>query len=73
VGVASINVTLAYGRGDFVKAELKDVLHVPAMDSHILSSNVLVHNSFKVSIHPTRGTNIFFEKDDHIGATTIPP
>ena len=70
IGIGSINVTVMDGRGNSKIVELKNVLHVPEMDSNLLSSNVLVDNGFEVSMHPTRGTNIL--KNGHIVAMTVP-
>jgi len=69
ISVGSINVTVIDRRGNSRMMELKNVLHVPEMDSNLLSSNVLVDNGFEVSMHPTKGTNIL--KDNNIVATTV--
>jgi transposase InsO family protein len=70
IGIGSINVTVVDGRGDFRTVELKNVLHVPGMDSNLLSSNVLIENGFEINMHQSTGTNIL--KDGHIVATTVP-
>ena len=70
IGIGSINITVMDGWGNSKVVELKNVLHVPEMDSNLLSSNVLVDNGFEVSMHPTRGTNIL--KNGHIVAMTVP-
>jgi len=70
IGIGSINVAVIDGYGNPRMVELKNVLHVPEMDSNLLSSNVLVDNGFEVSMHPMRGTNIL--KDNSIVATTVP-
>jgi hypothetical protein len=48
VGIGSINVTVIDGLGNSKIVELKSVLHVPEMDSNLLSSNFLVDNSFEI-------------------------
>ena len=49
---------------------LEEVLHVPGMDSNLLSSNVLLGKGLEISIHPTKGTNILV--GGTIVAKTVP-
>ena len=69
IGTGSVNLT-AEGQDGLTPITLHHVLHVPGMDSNLLSSNVLLDKGFEISMHPTRGTNILL--GDYIVAKTIP-
>jgi transposase InsO family protein len=69
IGTGSVHLTVE-GQDGLTPIALKDVLHVPGMDSNLLSSNVLLGKGLEVSMHPTRGINILL--GDHIVAKTVP-
>jgi len=58
VGTGNVHITVEGQDGARVKVTLGEVLHVPGMDSNLLSSNVLLGKGLEISMHPTRGTNI---------------
>jgi len=69
IGIGTIDITVVDGKGNPREVELKNVLHVPGMDSNLLSSNVLVERGFEVSMHPTKGTRVI--RNDEVFATTV--
>ena len=70
IGTGSVHITVEGEKGTRVKVTLEEVLHVPGMDSNLLSSNVLLGKRLEISMHPTRGTNILLR--GKIVATTVP-
>jgi len=69
IGTGSVHLTVE-GQDGIVPITLKEVLHVPGMDSNLLSSNVLLDKGLEISMHPVRGTNILL--GDYIVAKTVP-
>jgi transposase InsO family protein len=70
VGIGSVEITVIDGGGAHLSVKLTNVLHVPNMDSNLLSTNVLLANGIEINMHPTRGTKII--KDGRVLATTVP-
>jgi transposase InsO family protein len=70
IGTGSVHLVVEGQSGDVIPITLHEVLHVPGMDSNLLSSNVLLGKGLEVSMHPTRGINILL--GDHIVAKTVP-
>ena len=70
IGTGSVHITVEGQNGAHVKVTLEEVLHVPGMDSNLLSSNVLLGKGLEISMHPTRGTNILL--GGTIVARTVP-
>src|SRR5579871_1244023 len=70
IGIGAIEVTLEGAGGKHVTVTLENVLHVPGMDSNLLSSNVLLKRGFEISMYPMKGTNILY--DSEIIAKTVP-
>ena len=69
VGTGCVHITVE-GQDGHVKVTLEEILHVPGMDSNLLSSNVLLGKGLEISMHPTRGTNILLR--GKIVAKTVP-
>ena len=69
IGTGSVHITVE-GQDGYVQVTLEEVLHVPGMDSNLLSSNVLLVKGLEISMHPTRGTSILL--GDIIIAKTVP-
>ncbi|HTS05200.1 MAG TPA: DDE-type integrase/transposase/recombinase, partial [Candidatus Eisenbacteria bacterium] len=70
IGVGSVHITVEGQDGVQVQVTLEEVLHVPGMDSNLLSSNVLLGKGLEISMHPTKGTNILLS--GKIVARTVP-
>src|SRR5271163_846394 len=70
IGTGSVYLTAEGQDGNFTLITLHEVLHVPGMDSNLLSSNVLLGKGLEISMHPTRGINIIL--GDYIVAKTVP-
>ena len=69
IGIGSIHLIVEGHAGAQVKVTLEKVLHVPGMDSNLLSSNAMLAKGLEVRMHPTKGTNIF--KDGKLVAKTV--
>ena len=59
IGIGSIHLTVEGHTGTQVKVTLENVIHVPGMDSNLLSSNAILAKGLEIRMHPTKGTNIF--------------
>ncbi|HEU0048972.1 MAG TPA: hypothetical protein VFQ43_15375, partial [Nitrososphaera sp.] len=70
IGTGSVHLTVEGQDGSLTPIPLHEVLHVPGMDSNLLSSNVLLGKGLEISMHPTRGINILL--GDYIVAKTVP-
>jgi hypothetical protein len=70
IGTGSVHLTVEGQDSNFTLITLHEVLHVPGMDSNLLSSNVLLGKGLEISMHPTRGINILL--GDYIVAKTVP-
>jgi transposase InsO family protein len=70
IGIGDVYITVEGERGDLIPITLHEVLHVPGMDSNLLSSNVLLGKGLEINMHPTRGINIIL--GDYIVAKTVP-
>lgn len=68
IGTGNVHLTVE-GQGGFTPITLHKVLHVPGMDSNLLSSNVLLGKGFEINMHPVKGTNIL--ADNYIVAKTV--
>jgi len=55
--------------GTLVKVTLEKVLHVPDMDSNLLSSNEMLAKGLEIQMYPTKGMNVF--KDSRLITRTI--
>jgi len=69
-GVGSVHITAEGQHGACMQVTLEEVLHVPGMDSNLLSSNILLGKGLEISMHPTKGTNILL--GGKIVSTTVP-
>jgi hypothetical protein len=70
IGTGSVHLTVEGQDGDIIPITLHKVLYVPGMDSNLLSCNVLLGKELEISMHPTRGINIFL--GEYIVAKTVP-
>ena len=70
IGTGSVHLTVEGQGGTLISIIVHEVLHVPGMDSNLLSSNVLLDKGLEISMHPIRGTNILL--GDRIVAKTVP-
>src|SRR5271154_1053750 len=70
IGTGSVHLTVEGQDGNLTSIIIHEVLHVPGMDSNLLSSNVLLDKGLEISMHPIRGTNILL--GDRIVAKTVP-
>jgi len=57
IGTGTVHITVE-GQDGHLKVTLEEVLHVPGMDSNLLSSNALLGKGLEINMHPTKGTNI---------------
>jgi len=69
IGTGNVHITVEGQDGAGMKVILEEVLHVPGMDSNLLSSNVLLGKRLEISMHPIKGTNILLRSK--IIATTV--
>src|SRR5271170_4688994 len=70
IGIGSVHLTVEGQGGNLTSIIVHEVLHVPGMDSNLLSSNVLLDKGLEISMHPIRGTNILL--GNRIVAKTVP-
>jgi hypothetical protein len=69
IGTGSVHLTVE-GQDGLTPIVLTEVLHVPGMDSNLVSSNVLLGKGLEISMHPVRGINVLL--GDYIVAKTVP-
>jgi hypothetical protein len=69
IGTGRVHLPLE-GQDSLNPIVLKEILHVPGMDSDLLSSNVLLGKGLEISMHPVRGINVLLS--NYIVAKTVP-